>query len=326
MSTITKPNTFSAGAVIVAAEHNSNFDTIYNDYNGNITNANLSASAALAASKLNLSTIAQTIAMSSVAINFAKGSDIASATTTDIGAMTGNYADVTGTTTITGLGTVQAGTVRFVRFTAALTLTHNATSLILPSAANITTAANDVAGFVSLGSGNWKCLWYQRYSGEALIGAAASGSTIQTVLTQSSAVATDSGVAVDDDTIPTVTECPVITALNTTITASSASNTLIVTAVLNLQTASVGAAGIAALFIDSDANAISAARFNATGFADLPFTVVIQFSVSPADTSAHTYKIGIGGADGVITLNGAAGSRKLGGVLYSSLKIEEIKA
>lgn len=55
MSLISKDYTFSAGQVIVASEHNSNFDTIYNDYNGNITNANLSNSAAVAYSKLNLS-------------------------------------------------------------------------------------------------------------------------------------------------------------------------------------------------------------------------------------------------------------------------------
>ena len=177
MATITKNFTFSAGATIVAADHNSNFDTIYNDYNGNITNANISASAAIVASKLSLATIAQTMAMSSVAINWAKGSDIASATTTDIGAMSGNYGDVTGTTTITGLGTVQAGTFRVVRFTGALTLTHNATSLLLPNnASNITTAANDTAGFVSLASGNWKCVWYQKYNGQALAVGTATGS------------------------------------------------------------------------------------------------------------------------------------------------------
>ena len=89
------------------------------------------------------------------ALNLNKGSDIASATTTDIGAATGTVVDVTGTTTITGFGTAQAGTVRLVRFMGALTLTHNATSLILPAAANITTAAGDIALCVSLGSGNW---------------------------------------------------------------------------------------------------------------------------------------------------------------------------
>lgn len=108
----------------------------------------------------------------SASLNQAKGADIASATTTDIGAATGNYVDVTGTTTITGLGTVQAWTQRIVRFTGALTLTHNATSLILPGGANITTAAWDVAHFVSLGSGNWRCTAYTKADGTAVVASA----------------------------------------------------------------------------------------------------------------------------------------------------------
>jgi hypothetical protein len=100
------------------------------------------------------------------AVNYAKAADIASATTMDIGAATGNFVDITGTVTTTALGTVQAGTTRKLRFiTAGQILTHNATSLILPGGANITTAANDIAEFVSLGSGNWLCTNYQRASG-----------------------------------------------------------------------------------------------------------------------------------------------------------------
>jgi hypothetical protein len=98
----------------------------------------------------------------------AKGSDIASATTTDIGAATAEFVDVTGTTTITGLGTIAAGIVRTLRFTGALTLTHNGTSLILPTGANITTAANDTAEFRSLGSGNWLCTQYKTQTGTAV--------------------------------------------------------------------------------------------------------------------------------------------------------------
>ena len=93
---------------------------------------------------------------------------IASAATTDIGAQPEAYLTVSGTTTITAFGTVRTGTVRYLRFSGALTLTHNATSLILPGAANITTAANDTAIVVSEGSGNWRCLAYQRASGSAL--------------------------------------------------------------------------------------------------------------------------------------------------------------
>ena len=85
---------------------------------------------------------------------------VASATTTDIGAVLSSYIQVTGTTTITGLGTIAAGTTKTLEFAGALTLTHNGTSLILPNAANITTVTGDVAEFVSEGSGNWRCMSY----------------------------------------------------------------------------------------------------------------------------------------------------------------------
>lgn len=88
-----------------------------------------------------------------------KGADIASASTVDLSAATGNYVKVTGTTTITSFGTVQAGTEVTVEFTGALTITHNATSLILPDAVDFKTTAGDVCKFVSLGSGNWKCIY-----------------------------------------------------------------------------------------------------------------------------------------------------------------------
>ncbi len=95
---------------------------------------------------------------------------VASASTTDIGSQTSTYVSVTGTTTITALGTAPAGTFRFVDFAGALTLTHNATSLILNKAGtNITTAAGDTAIFVSKGSGNWKCISYTRLDGTALV-------------------------------------------------------------------------------------------------------------------------------------------------------------
>ncbi len=87
----------------------------------------------------------------------AQGADVASATTIDLGAIAdGNYVHITGTTTITGFGTVAAGIERTLVFTGILTLTHNATSLILRTGANRTTAAGDVGVFVSEGSGNWR--------------------------------------------------------------------------------------------------------------------------------------------------------------------------
>lgn len=114
-------------------------------------------------------TITGTLTMSGAAFNEAVRVDVASATTTDIGAAAANYVRITGTTTITGLGTIASGVRRKVVFAGILTLTHNATSLILPTGANITTAAGDCAEFESEGSGNWRCTDYMRASGAAVL-------------------------------------------------------------------------------------------------------------------------------------------------------------
>lgn len=94
---------------------------------------------------------------------------IASATTTNIGAAAAGYLFVSGTTAITAFDTVATGWVRTLEFQGILTLTYNATTLILPSAASITTAAGDTAIFRSEGSGNWRCIAYQRADGNPLV-------------------------------------------------------------------------------------------------------------------------------------------------------------
>lgn len=89
-----------------------------------------------------------------------QSTDIASATTTDLSTATGQYVNITGTTTITGFGTVTTGEIRVVRFAGALSLTYNSSSMILPSGASKTTVPGDFAVFQSLGAGNWICLVY----------------------------------------------------------------------------------------------------------------------------------------------------------------------
>lgn len=86
---------------------------------------------------------------------------VASATTCDIGATNSEQVVISGTTTITSFGT-RTNRKRFVRFTGALTLTHNATSLILLGGANRTTAAGDEAIYRSDTSGNWREISYFR--------------------------------------------------------------------------------------------------------------------------------------------------------------------
>lgn len=100
------------------------------------------------------------------ALNLAPLTSLASAATVNIGAAGANDISITGNVTITAFDTIASGAHRSLVFGGALTLTHNGTSLILPGSANITTAAGDVAHFVSLGSGNWRCVNYMKANGQ----------------------------------------------------------------------------------------------------------------------------------------------------------------
>ena len=106
-----------------------------------------------------------------------QGADVASAGTISLGE--GGYFNITGTTTITDIdfATDKAGRKAWVKFAGALTLTHNATTLILPGGANITTAAGDTAEFVSEGSDVVRCVAYTKADGTAVVVAASSGLT-----------------------------------------------------------------------------------------------------------------------------------------------------
>lgn len=108
----------------------------------------------------------------SVAALWEKGSNIASAGTITIGE--GGFFHVTGTTTITDIdwSVAKDGRAAILVFDGALTLTHHATTLKLPTAANIVTVAGDVGVFVQDSSDNVICVFYQRADGTAL---AASG-------------------------------------------------------------------------------------------------------------------------------------------------------
>ena len=97
-----------------------------------------------------------------------KGADVASASTIDLDAATGDLIDVTGTTPITAI-TLSEGRTATARFTGALVLTHGA-SLVLPGAANITTVAGDFAVFRGYAAGVVRCASYTRADGTPLTG------------------------------------------------------------------------------------------------------------------------------------------------------------
>lgn len=110
---------------------------------------------------------------------------IASAATCDLGSVGANNVLVTGTTAITSLGSSASPSAPFflVQFAASLTLTYNATSLILPGGGNIVTAANDTLLALYLGGGNWRVLSYMAADGSpaSITGAEATIASAATV-------------------------------------------------------------------------------------------------------------------------------------------------
>lgn len=109
----------------------------------------------------------------SVAGLWQRGTDIASASTLSLPSSGGGVYNVTGTTGVTGIGSAQGGRCIKLKFAGALTLTHHASSFILPGAANITTVAGDTAEFINdaatdVAGSNWRCFRYTRASGSPL--------------------------------------------------------------------------------------------------------------------------------------------------------------
>jgi hypothetical protein len=133
----------------------------------------------------------------SKAMSQAKGAVVASAATTDIFTPgDGNLVHISGVATITSLGTApQAGAERTVIFDGILTLTHNAVSLILPGAANITTAVGDRMIVRADTTANMSVIAYTRANGMPVYG------PVMQYL-QTAAINTTAGTNVDYTTVP----------------------------------------------------------------------------------------------------------------------------
>lgn len=286
-----------------------------------------------------------------------KGADIASASPLVIGT-DGDYFDVTGTTGFAVM-TVAANRHFFLQFDGSLTMTHHATNLDLPGAANITTTIGDVAEFFSTGANTVQCVNYTRangsplglldeddmasdssvfpasqqsvkvYSDAGVVEAKAYADSIkeiiQVVNTQTGAGATGTTAMPIDDTIPQITEGDEY--LTLAITPTSATNKLIITFSGNFAiTTTNGSFGVA-LFQDTTANALSASTQYTSAAGGTPFNAYIQYYMTAGTTSATTFRIRAGSSAGATTtFNGLAGSRTMGGVMNSQITIMEIKA
>ena len=153
-------------------------------------------------------------------------------------------------------------------------------------------------------------------------GAAATNSVVQIVNVQTGAVATTTVVMPHDDTIPQNDEGGEFMTL--AITPKHASNKLKIE-VKAIVTPVVGAyKTTTALFQDSTAGALAANYGFADGAAGQIRTAPFTHFMAAGTTSETTFKVRCGlHAAGTLTFNGAAGARKYGGVLASSITITE---
>jgi len=256
------------------------------------------------------------------ALNDAAEASVASAATTNIGAAASNNVIITGTTTIASLGTANAGIRRSVRFAAALTLTHNGTSLILPGGGNIVTAANDTAEFLSLGSGNWVCLGYKRQDGNPITISGLGGRVVQIVESVASAAATGTTQIPQDDTIPQNVEGDEY--ISVSITPVNANNKLLVEFEGIFSGSAAGVFITAALFQDSVADALAATIVASSNVNQAAPTRLLHTMLA-GGTSATTFKIRAGGeAATTVTFNGQAGTRIFGTLNKSRLRVAEV--
>lgn len=88
------------------------------------------------------------------------GGNIASAASLTLG--DGNIFTITGTTTITSIGTKGIGTLVLLRFASALTLTYHASDLVTHTGASIVTMAGDWAILEEYATGDWRVIHFSR--------------------------------------------------------------------------------------------------------------------------------------------------------------------
>jgi hypothetical protein len=203
--------------------------------------------------------------------------NLASAATTDIGAQNTVLLNITGTTTITSFGTNYNGP-RYLRFDGVLTLTHNATTLILPGGANITTAAGDSAIVVPNGTpaNGWRVLGYQKADGTTIatskiqpISASVSGNAL--TISASSLTLDFRSTTLGSGTVTTVTGTPanlVISSGSTLGTTNGAQSDIAVLAINNSGTIELAAVNLAGGTRLDEINLVTTTAEGGAGAAD----------------------------------------------------------
>lgn len=186
----------SANDIVASGIYLLRYDTAYNSGAGAWVLLNPSAttlSAATTTEQLTGTDASKYATPDSISALWEKGADVAASSIISLGE--GGYFHITGTTAITDIdfATPKDGRMAMLVFDGSLTLTHNATTLVLPSGANITTMAGDTAIIVQDSGDNIKVIAYQRASG-ASVASSDSITLLGTLTTTSGTTQTLSGL------------------------------------------------------------------------------------------------------------------------------------
>lgn len=151
---------------------------------------------------------------------------------------------------------------------------------------------------------------------------------VQTVHTQTGAVATGTTILPFDDTIPTQSgPAEGDEYMSLSITPKNANHKLLIEVVAMGSHSVVLGTIAAALFQDSIANALKAMGVNHSGVGtEQPREVVFTHEMPAGTISPITFKVRMGSLlAGTFTFNGQGGVRRFGGVMASSIRITEFR-
>jgi hypothetical protein len=191
--------------------------------------------------------------------------DLASASTCDIGGQLSTKLRITGTTGITSFGTNYRGPI-MLRFSGAVTITNNSTTLRCPGGANYTTAANEVMAAWPVASVSGTIDGWQLASlgGGTVSGVAAITSGTITGITD---------LAIADGGTGASTASAAFTALKQAATTSA-------TGVVELATDAEAMAGTDTTRAVTPSNLASAKSYATSGYQKLPGGLIMQWGRS----------------------------------------------
>lgn len=222
----------------------------------------------------------------------------------------GNYFEFTDTDTITSM-TVAIGTPFWIRFTAAATLTHHATNLILPGGKDIVTVAGAIGTFFANAAGDVTCTSYE-------VG--------QKVLQRTAATPYATRTAITTPTIPFDDNVPLSTGgaqiFSESFTPKSATSTIVIN-VKGCGSANVVGTNIVMSLFESTTNLKSVGEREDGG--DGLVGLNLEADVASSGISARTFTVRIGVDANTFQTNGitTGPARRYGGALAFTMTFTE---